>query len=102
MFHVWRAERGVKRSAAREGRLVRAIAGSGWRRLPRSIPRLEAKSMTNRLATRWLVVALLLPAVALLGPSTLSARQQAQAAVKPPVHARPVGRLLIRNAMVIY
>ena len=66
--------------------------------------------MRKRLAARWSVVILFLPAVALIAPSTLSARQAteqavqraARAEVKPPVHAKPVGRLLIRNAMVIY
>ena len=66
--------------------------------------------MRKRFAARWSVVILLLPTVALIAPSALSARQAAdqpvqkaaRAEVRPPVHARPVGRLLIRNAMVIY
>ncbi len=54
---------------------------------------------------RWIRFAGLLVGLAWLASPALPATQAAQpgvASAKPPVHAQPVKRLLIRNAMVVY
>ena len=58
--------------------------------------------MQKRHITRWSVLVLLVVGLAMVVSSEPSAQQPAQPSVKAPVHATAVGRLLIKNAMVIY
>lgn len=64
--------------------------------------------MKNKVAGRWLVLAMLVVGLEVLGTAVRTDGRVAQtalassAAAKAPVHAQQVPRLLIKNAMVIY